>query len=155
MAPTFLCSPDHLLLLPPFRPLSGTRKMALDQRNRACTTIYASRRDTHDQNYYCNGRSVNENLVVLRKRIHEMKMMERNYEPPSGWMDWEKHFYTSYDEIICQAMGLLQSQLMNTRPSMALAMVALVTLSVPTSMSLLLVHLMEMVNGGLAGIHLS
>uniref|UniRef100_A0A6N2LF95 Uncharacterized protein n=1 Tax=Salix viminalis TaxID=40686 RepID=A0A6N2LF95_SALVM len=27
---------------------------------------------------------VDESMVVLRKRIHEMKMVERNYEPPRG-----------------------------------------------------------------------
>ncbi|GKV14461.1 hypothetical protein SLEP1_g25341 [Rubroshorea leprosula] len=28
-------------------------------------------------------------MIVLRKRIHEMKMIERNYELPEDWMDWD------------------------------------------------------------------
>ena len=52
-------------------------------------------------------------------------MMERNYEPPSEWMHWEKQIYTSYDSFICEMMGLLQIQLMNTRPSLALGILAL------------------------------
>ncbi|KAJ4709789.1 Mediator of RNA polymerase II transcription subunit [Melia azedarach] len=117
--------------------------------------VYASSsswRDGHDQN--CGGhRLVDENMIVLRKRIHEMKMVERNYEPPENWMGWEKRYYTSYDSLICEALGVLQSQLMNTRPSLALGVIALIALSVPTSTALLCFHLMEITKGILAGIH--
>ncbi|KAK9277594.1 hypothetical protein L1049_007139 [Liquidambar formosana] len=152
METTSLCS-----TLLPFRPISGSRKMGHDHRKRAATTrVVASRRsDAHDQNYH-GGRLVDENLIVLRKRIHEMKMVERNYEPPSDWMDWEKRYYTSYDSVICEAVRFLQSQLMNTRPSVAIGMVALIILSVTTSTAVLLFHLMEIITkGALAGIHFS
>ncbi|TXG57242.1 hypothetical protein EZV62_018555 [Acer yangbiense] len=86
---------------------------------------------TRDRDY--QGRVVDESMIVLRKRLHEMKMVERNYEPPTEWMEWEKRYYTSYDSIICEVMGVSQSCLMNTRPSLALGMLALVLLSVPTS----------------------
>ena len=81
-----------------------------------------------------------------------MKMVERNYEPPSDWMDWEKRYYTSYDSTICELMGFLQSQLMNTRPSLAFGMMALVILSVPTSSAVVLFHLIEFTKSALAGI---
>ena len=94
-------------------------------------------------------------MIVLRKRIHEMKMIERNYEPPEDWMDWEKRCYTNYDSMICEALGVLQTQLMNTRPSLALGMVAVLVLSVPTSTAVVLHHLLEMSKVVLAGIHIS
>ncbi|KAG8382799.1 hypothetical protein BUALT_Bualt05G0114800 [Buddleja alternifolia] len=85
----------------------------------------------HGRNY--SGRLVDENLIILRKRIHERNMVEMNDEPPMEWMNWEKQVYTSYDSIICDGMRLIQSYLIETRPSLALGMIALITLSVPTS----------------------
>ncbi|RDX82321.1 hypothetical protein CR513_36909, partial [Mucuna pruriens] len=94
----------------------------------------ASMRESADQNF--SGRLVDESMIILRKRIHEMNMIERNYEAPSDWMDWEKRYYTRYDSIICEAVGLLQTKLMNTRPSFALAAMALLAITVPTSTAL-------------------
>ncbi|KAH0692171.1 hypothetical protein KY285_019268 [Solanum tuberosum] len=118
--------------------------------------MMAIRRETHDQNYNSNdsGR-VDENLIVLRKRIHEMEMIEKNYEPPIEWMDWEKSLYVDYDSNICELMGLLQAQLMDTRPSLVLGMVGLIALSVPTSIVVVLFHLLELAKGILAnGLHI-
>ena len=89
------------------------------------------------------GRIVDENMIVLRKRIHEMKVVERNYEPPKEWMQWEKQIYTQYDEYICTILGMVQTQLMNTRPSVALGALAMLTLSLPTSVILLALHLAQ------------
>ncbi|XP_022725978.1 uncharacterized protein LOC111282234 [Durio zibethinus] len=123
-------------------------------RNKAISRkILAMRRsEAHDQN--CSRRLVDENMIVLRKRIHELKMIQRNYEPPADWMEWEKRYYTSYDSIICDVLGVLQSQLMNTRPSLALGMLALIMLSVPTAAALTFFHLMEITKGVVAAIHL-
>lgn len=100
---------------------------------------------------------MDESMIILRKRIHEMKVIERNYEPPAEWMDWEKqHFdFARYDELICQVVGLLQLQLMNTRPSFALGMLMLVSMSVPVSAGMLISHLMEAANGVLSSVHLT
>ncbi|KAF8376800.1 hypothetical protein HHK36_031528 [Tetracentron sinense] len=114
--------------------------------------VFVARKDSYDRNY--GGKLVDENMIVLRKRIHEMKMIERNDEAPLDWMEWEKQYYTNYDSDICEAMGLLQSLLMNTRPSLALGMVALITLSVPASMVMVLFDLMEIAKWILSGIHL-
>nr|XP_009803715.1 PREDICTED: uncharacterized protein LOC104249044 [Nicotiana sylvestris]XP_016497327.1 PREDICTED: uncharacterized protein LOC107816153 [Nicotiana tabacum] len=118
------------------------------------TKTLAMKREAHDQNYY-NGRLVDENMIVLRKRIHEMKMIERNYEPPAEWTNWEKSLYANYDSNICEAMGFLQSELMDIRPSLALGMVALIALSVPTSTAVALFHLVELAKEVLAGLHIS
>lgn len=112
------------------------------------TRIYAAR------DHKFSGRVVDENLIVLRKRIHEMKMVESGYELPSEWMDWEKRVYASYDSVICDAMGHLQSYLMETRPSLAIGMFVLIALSVPTSAAVVMYNLLEL-SKGLTGIHLS
>lgn len=40
------------------------------------------------------GSFVDENMVVLRKRIHETKMAETDHDAPAEWMDWaEKRYY--------------------------------------------------------------
>ncbi|CAN4124924.1 unnamed protein product [Withania somnifera] len=122
-------------------------KTRSSSRSRALrTTTLAMGREAKDRNYY-NGRIVDENLLILRKRIHEMKMIERNYEPPTDWMDWEKSIYVNYDANICQALGWVQSQWMDTRPSLVLGMVALIGLSVPTSTIVILFHLIELFKG--------
>ncbi|XP_047943956.1 uncharacterized protein LOC125190649 [Salvia hispanica] len=93
------------------------------------------------------GRVVDENMIVLRKRIHEMKVREADCELPREWMEWERRVYVGYDAIICDAVGHLQSYLMDTRPGFALAMLALLAFSVPTSTALLLYNFMAVVSG--------
>lgn len=97
---------------------------------------------------------VDESMIVLRKRIHEMKMIERNYQPPAEWMEWEKQFYTRYDEFICKFVGLVQLQLMNTRPSLALGMLLLVMMSVPLSTATIAMQIMEAASGAISTLHL-
>ncbi|KAF8390036.1 hypothetical protein HHK36_024557 [Tetracentron sinense] len=151
METTSLCSP--LLTPQPFSGKSPHPKTAIQHRRGKSTRVFAARKDSYDRNY--GGKLVEENMIVLRKRIHEMKMIEMNDEPPSDWMAWEKRYYANYDSDICEAMGLLQSLLMNTRPSLALGMVALITLSVPASTVMVLFNLMEIAKWILSGIHLS
>ncbi|XP_057478711.1 uncharacterized protein LOC130766050 [Actinidia eriantha] len=145
-----LCSSPLL----PHKPFSMVHKMGPHHPSmrRSLTIGCASRNEAHDRDYY-GGRLVDENLIVLRKRIHEMKMVERNYEPPAHWMGWEKNCYAGYDEFICEAVGILQAQLMNTRPGLVLGMMVLVGLSVPTSAALVLGRFVGMTSGVLAGIH--
>lgn len=90
---------------------------------------------------------VDENMIVLRMRINEMKMVERNCEAPADWMEWEKRYYGSYDSDICKGVGMLQRFLMNTRPGVALGMLALVGFSVPSSVLLVLINLIEVGKG--------
>ncbi|CAK9153358.1 unnamed protein product [Ilex paraguariensis] len=99
-----------------------------------------------DDRYY-DGRLVDKNIIVLRMRIKEMKMMETSHEPPSDWMEWEKKYYEHYYEDVCEAVGLLQSYLMNTRPSLALGMAALVALSVLISTFVVMLNVIEIAKG--------
>ncbi|KAF7827703.1 putative Mediator of RNA polymerase II transcription subunit 18 [Senna tora] len=129
----------------PSFPISNLSPSFNRRRSRTAVVLAASRsRGAADRDSFGAGRLVDENMIVLRKRIHEMKMMEKNYEPPSDWMEWEKRYYTSYDSIICDVMGVLQRNLMNTRPSLALGMMALIAMSVPTSSAFLLYHLLDL-----------
>ncbi|XP_040999504.1 uncharacterized protein LOC121245532 [Juglans microcarpa x Juglans regia] len=89
------------------------------------------------------GRLVDENMIVLRLRIREMKISETNYDPPLNWMEWEKQYSLRYNEDISEALGLLQNYLMNTRPGLAFGMVAVVFLSVLISSGVALIHAIE------------
>lgn len=120
---------------------------------RAGAIASAAGRDSCHWNY--RGQLVDESMIVLRKRIHEMKVMERNYEPPAEWMEWEKQYYTCYDEFICKFVGFLQTQLMNSRPSFALGMLAVVAMSVPASTFMVILRLLEVANGVLSAINSS
>ncbi|RDX90951.1 hypothetical protein CR513_27132, partial [Mucuna pruriens] len=51
-----------------------------------------------DKKDYRWGRLVDENMIVLRLRIKEMKMLEANEEVPSHWMEWEKQYCADYDK---------------------------------------------------------
>ncbi|CAH8384227.1 unnamed protein product [Eruca vesicaria subsp. sativa] len=127
-----------------FHPLvfSSNKTMTWRTHNKMMSVSAAA--SSGKDHYYGGGRLVDENMIVLRKRIHEMKMVERNYEPPSHWMDWEKRFYSSYDSVICDSVGLLQSFLMNSRPSVAIATVLLLLVSVPVSSSVLAFRLLDL-----------
>ncbi|RWW46575.1 hypothetical protein BHE74_00047485 [Ensete ventricosum] len=100
--------------------------------NRQRSIEVAAGRDGYGWDYSGGGGLVDENMIVLRRRIHEMKMAERNYEAPSEWMDWEKRYYARYHADVSDILCLLQTLLMNTRPSVAIGLMAVLALSVPT-----------------------
>ncbi|CAA7046408.1 unnamed protein product [Microthlaspi erraticum] len=118
----------HPLMIKPQRIVTGAKR-------RRQTTVC--------DYYYSGGRVVDENMVVLRKRIHEMKMVERNYEPPSHWMHWEKRFYCNYDATICDALSIVQTFLMNSRPSVAFGTLLLLLVSVPVSTAVFAFHILD------------
>ncbi|KAK3003217.1 hypothetical protein RJ639_018890 [Escallonia herrerae] len=146
MEATSLCSP----ILPPPAVSTQPQKRRFPCLKRHNAKVVASGRES-----YYGGRRVDESMIVLRKRIHEMKVMERNYEPPRDWMEWEKQYFACYDENICGLVGLLQLALMNTRPSFALGMLALITMSVPASVVMVASHLTEAAGAAFSAIHLS
>ncbi|CAI9110613.1 OLC1v1010669C1 [Oldenlandia corymbosa var. corymbosa] len=118
--------------------------------------VVKAKKDDHDQH---GGKIVDDNMIILRMRIKEMKMMESDssndhHQPPLDWMEWEKKYFTTYyNEDIVEGIGLLQSYLMNTRPSLALGMLALLALSVPISASFLIVEVMDLVKSLASGFH--
>ncbi|XP_039119828.1 uncharacterized protein LOC120256120 [Dioscorea cayenensis subsp. rotundata] len=104
-------------------------------------TVFASKKNSGDYGSDHSKGIVDENMIVLRKRMHEMKMAERNYEPPENWMEWEKRYYTRYESDVCVAIGFLQTFLMNNRPSVGVSVLLLHLLSLPVSVVLILLHL--------------
>ncbi|KAL6324776.1 hypothetical protein AAG906_018303 [Vitis piasezkii] len=99
--------------------------------------VVAASNGTSGRDY--GGKLVDENMIVLRMRIREMKMLRR------------KRYYERYNGDVCEAVGLLQSYLMNIRPSLALGFLALITLSVPISTAVVILHAIEMARGILSG----
>ncbi|EHA8591149.1 hypothetical protein COCNU_scaffold034687G000010 [Cocos nucifera] len=81
-------------------------------------------------------------MVVLRKRIHEMKAAEGSYEAPPEWMDWEKRCYASYGSDVSELVGMLQAFLLSTRPGLAFGLAALITVAVPASVMVMVFHLL-------------
>nr|XP_011463680.1 PREDICTED: uncharacterized protein LOC105351361 [Fragaria vesca subsp. vesca] len=121
-----------------------TGLVCLQRRRRRPMKVSASYdRDNHD------GKLVDEDMIVLRMRIHDIEMTEtsdRN-EMPSHWMEWEKRYHAHYNSDVYEAVGLLQSQLMKTRPCLALGILALFTLSVPVTTAALMSPLFDIVKG--------
>ncbi|KAK8655619.1 hypothetical protein V6N13_108193 [Hibiscus sabdariffa] len=129
--------------LPVTRPFSG-KSTATCRRNGF--RVLASRRDAHSHN--SDGKLVDEGMIVLRRRIQELTMSEESYEPPRHWMEWEKEYKrANYDNDVCEAVGFLQSKLMETRPSLALGMFVLFLITLPTSFAIVMYHVMQMIKG--------
>ena len=119
-------------------------------RKKPVRRVVAASRGPGDRDY--RGKLVDESIIVLRMRIREVKMLETSKSPPSNWMEWEKRYYEHYNEDVCQAVGLLQSYLMNIRPSLALGFLGLISLSVPMSTVMGMFQAIEMAKGLLSGL---
>ncbi|CAJ2630570.1 uncharacterized protein LOC123902745 [Trifolium pratense] len=109
--------------------------------------IHASKRDSFGKHH--DGKLVDENMIILRMRIREIKMVETKNEVPSGWTEWEKKHFENYDLDVCEAVGLLQRMLMNTRPGLVVGILVLIMLTMSMSMSLLVVQLVELAKGNI------
>ncbi|KAM0944306.1 hypothetical protein DsansV1_C11g0107441 [Dioscorea sansibarensis] len=115
------------------------------QRKQRTSFVTSSwKRDGNGSHDY-GGRLVDESMIELRRRIHEMKVAEKNYEAPTEWMDWERRYFVSYGSDVTQIMALVQTLLLNTRPSLGIGIIVLVALSVPVSMGFVLLHFVEVV----------
>ncbi|KAG8053597.1 hypothetical protein GUJ93_ZPchr0001g31895 [Zizania palustris] len=92
-----------------------------------------------------SGGLVDEGMIVLRRRIHEMRAAETAgwAEPPADWAAWEKEWYGSYDADVCALVGALQTFLMSSRPGVGVGIVAALMLSVPATAFLLLSSLLH------------
>ncbi|GER48075.1 ABC transporter of the mitochondrion 2 [Striga asiatica] len=114
-------------------------------------TVKAKKNDKNND----HGKSVDENMIVLKMRIKKMKALEsiknEASKPSSDWLEWENKFFRRYHENICDSMEFLQSYLMNTRPSVAMGMLILVAMSF--SSSVVMVNALKMAKELLAGCH--
>ncbi|KAL5728593.1 hypothetical protein ACHQM5_001662 [Ranunculus cassubicifolius] len=135
-------SSSPVLLFTPFSSPSEPYKSRISlSKKRFLTRICAARRDANEH----FGNKVDEDLIVLRMRIHDIQIEEERKETSANWMEWEKRYYPYYDSDIMQAVGWLQTQLLNTRPSLVLGMAILLAFSVTTSTTMLLSLVFEMI----------
>ncbi|KAL8035048.1 hypothetical protein ABFX02_12G072100 [Erythranthe guttata] len=96
---------------------------------------------------------VDQNMVVLKMRIQEMRIKEEslgargpNDDHRRNWLDkWENECwpYEDYNSDVLEAIGLLQNLVMNTRPSFVFAVVALFIFSASTSVALVLTYFLS------------
>ncbi|TMW91287.1 hypothetical protein EJD97_014528 [Solanum chilense] len=142
---------EKVLLIPSNLSFSNPKKLLIPLR-RSKGKIFAHLNDSCDWDY--RGRLVDESMIILRKRVHEMKVIERNYEPPEEWMEWEKQYYANYDELICNLVGCLQMKLLSTRPTLALGMLILLIISVPASTAMIFSHFIHWTSGVLSTVNL-
>lgn len=110
-------------------------------------TITACRRMGNDHDYE-GGKLVDENMILLRLRMKEIEIMERGERvAPSNWMEWERKYFVYFHQDVYQVIGFLQEFFMNTRPCLALGIVAFFASSVFFSTTVLMLHSMEMFKG--------
>jgi len=76
---------------------------------------------------------VDANMILLRKRMFDLKMQETNYKTPEDFMEWEKELYPAYHAQVFRAMEWLQYTLINTRPVVAITLLSLISASIPLS----------------------
>ncbi|KAI3817255.1 hypothetical protein L1987_11044 [Smallanthus sonchifolius] len=74
-----------------------------------------------------SGKMVDENMIVLRERIRKMKCDGDDDWLTDNWMEWEKTYTYSgrYHSDVYKAVAVLQRFLIESRPSVALGLVAL------------------------------
>ena len=99
------------------------------------------------------GGLVDEGMVVLRRRIHEMRAAERNWEPPEEWAAWEKEWYGTYDADVCDLVGALQGFLVSSRPGVGVGILAVLVLAVPASAFALVSHLLDASRAIISNLH--
>ncbi|KAL7101667.1 hypothetical protein ACP275_08G068900 [Erythranthe tilingii] len=129
--------------------------------NNGFIIIKAKQGDDQDSDYERKSIVDENNMIVLKMRIKKMKILESNNKnnnegaaaPSSDWNEWEKKLFTHYHEGVCDSMELLQSYLMNTRPSLALGALVLLAMSFPFSSSVVMVNALKVARGLLAGCH--
>lgn len=118
----------HSLQLPRPKRLGNARERGISP------SILAMRRDGKREKRR-DHKVVDENMVVLKMRIEEMKVKERE-EAAAPLI--EREWYKNYDSDVYELVGLLQMVMMNNRPSLVLGVVALLVLSSSTSLALVL-----------------
>ncbi|KAL5728595.1 hypothetical protein ACHQM5_001664 [Ranunculus cassubicifolius] len=134
-------SSSPVLQFTPFSSPSKPYNTRVSLSKKRPARIYAARRDANE---HCGNR-VDEDLIVLRMRIHDIQMEADRREISANWMEWEKKYYSYYDSDIMQAVGWLQTQLLNTRPIVALGMAILLAFSVTSSTTMVLSFVFEMI----------
>nr|XP_010916326.1 uncharacterized protein LOC105041170 [Elaeis guineensis] len=98
---------------------------------------------------------VDENMKTLRQRLRAIKMMDRGDGLLEEWIEWEKQYYhTFFQSNNCEILGLLQLYPVDARPSLAIGVTMMVRLSIPISVLVVMLYLMDAAKGILDHMHL-
>ncbi|KAL0396731.1 UNVERIFIED_CONTAM: hypothetical protein Scaly_0121500 [Sesamum calycinum] len=136
-----------LLLPPPFLgnfTTSPKRQPSPRKPTSSTTSPRAMKRDANREKDRHDHKLVDENMIVLKMRIQEIKRKEEELSQAvrtsnSSWMEWEKQWCKNeYESDVYEAVGFLQIMLMNTRPSLVLGLLALLMFTTSTSLALVL-----------------
>ncbi|KAG2595992.1 uncharacterized protein LOC120710493 [Panicum virgatum] len=141
---------------PPVLPVVAIKKPAAASSSpprAARCRCSSSRRDEAEFGCGGGGGLVDEGMVVLRRRIHEMRAAERNWEPPEEWAAWEKEWYGTYDADVCDLVGALQAFLVSSRPGVGVGILAVLVLAVPASAFALVSHLLDASRAIISNLH--
>ncbi|KAK9060040.1 hypothetical protein SSX86_020744 [Deinandra increscens subsp. villosa] len=142
----------HPLAPPPGAPFSGKLRhpkspfLNHNQNQNRVTTMAFKKEGS-------GGKMVDENMIVLRERIRKVKAeMECGGGDdwlPENWMQWEKTYVYSggYYSDIFEAVAFLQRFLMDSRPSVALGLVAVFAVGGSTAAMAVLWCLMNSIPG--------
>lgn len=88
---------------------------------------------------------VDSNMLVLRRRIHQLRLRERwtangeNHQ--DQWMEWEKSCFSSYRPDLSMMLDSLQTQLLDMRPSYLISLVSMLMAFLPAASILFLATL--------------
>lgn len=74
---------------------------------------------------------VDSNMMVLRKRIQNIRIQETCFESPADWAEWERTAYPSYRADVCFMLSTMQSQLLTLRPGTVISIVSVLMAVVP------------------------
>ncbi|CAL4951138.1 unnamed protein product [Urochloa decumbens] len=143
------------------RPSLTTAAPALTITRRRPTAVRCHRSSSSrgdDAEFSCgggggSGRLVDEGMLVLRRRIHEMRAAERGWEPPEDWAAWEKEWYGTYDADVCDLLAALQAFLISSRPGVGVGILAVLALAVPASAFVLVSHLLDASRAIVSNLH--
>lgn len=115
-------------------------------RQRKPLRIHASRNNEEED--YQN--IVDKNMVTLRRRITEVKALDRTEE----CVELEKDYcYKLYDSDVCEILGWLQVHMISSEPSMGIGITLMLRLNVPTSVLVIMLHLMDAAKCILDAVH--
>ncbi|KAF3445261.1 hypothetical protein FNV43_RR14955 [Rhamnella rubrinervis] len=143
------------------RPFASPPTLSCRKRPYGGALTVAASREANNGGQDFDGRLVDENMIELRIRIQEMKMLEMSGDDDdhakqlrnSNWMEWEKQYFEDYKEDVYEGIGLLQNCLMNVRPGLALGCALLVSLSLLVSSGLVFFQLIELSKQIFYGFH--
>ncbi|CAO2825362.1 unnamed protein product [Amaranthus hypochondriacus] len=154
----FTLSPNTPRRVSLFRESLSRRRVFSDKRKyfeyvnrnqyRKRNSVTVCKRSGNDKEFG-SGRIVDEDMIELRLRIRELKLIEKGEEicVPSNWYEWEKKHYKDIQRSVYEIIGNLQIFLTNCRPRLALGIIAFVVLSVLFSSGLLITHSIEIIEG--------